>query len=436
MESLASLEALMEETIGLSTGAIGKEFFQKVVARRMAACRLSSTQDYYDLLTTSNPEMKELIEELTIPETWFFRNRKQLEYLADHIRNTWLLSRQGSNLRILSIPCATGEEPYTIAMILFDMGFPPGRFHIDAVDISAYVLKKAKGAVFEKVSFRGDSLQYRERYFQETPDGYLLIPAIRETVTFLQGNIIAETFLTNTPPYDIILSRNLFIYFSNSAKKKAAAVLQRLLNIGGLLFMGHAEEYPFAENQMERIRQVGIFAYRRVAASDKPAKTASKAPSPPPRAPVATKGPSPAPAPGPIAVPKPAETPQIPVRPKYQADNAKLPSQGKGELPELFDKARHLADQGDLDSAFALCEEIIKRNSGFVEAYFLQGVICGARDDNHQAGECFNRVLYLKPSHLDALQHLLILAEQAGDRMKATRIKERMDRIRNKTEAP
>lgn len=428
MTSISAFESLMEEKIGLLLDSVGKVFFEKIVGRRMAECRMSSMDDYLALLRTSPHEMNELIEELTIPETWFFRNRKQLDFLADHIKSNWVDKAKIKGLRILSIPCATGEEPYTIAMILSDLGLSPGRFHIDAVDISDNALKKARKAHYEGVSFRGEDLSFRDRHFETTPEGYSLIPTIRDQVSFIKGNAIDQGFLQDKPPYDIILCRNLFIYLSTASKMKVAHVFQRMLNHDGILLMGHTEECPFEDETMQRIRLPGVFGYKRIDPSVKPVKpeTVKHHPADKPVPMVKTTVSKP------VSVPVLKEAERIFDPPLTRLVPERPAPRDTGDVIAMFEKAKHLADQGELDSALPLCEEVIKQNSGFVDAYFLKGVICSVRDDNRRAGECFNQVLYLNPDHLDALHHLLILAEQEGDGKKAMRLMDRMKRIRNK----
>ena len=127
-------------------------------------------QTYLRRLQTSLAELEELIELVVVPETWFFSDRKPFTFLEHYVKSEWLPNRNNGILRLLSIPCSTGEEPYSLAMLLLNAGLTPDKFRIDAVDISKKALLKATNAVYNQNSFRGEDLPQRERYFQQTAD--------------------------------------------------------------------------------------------------------------------------------------------------------------------------------------------------------------------------------------------------------------------------
>lgn len=425
MKSSDSLEALLEKKIGLAIGSVGRDFFQRMISRRMDRCGISSENEYLALLESSLTEMNELIEKLTIPETWFYRNRKQLDFFAEHVKATWSAKRGPRGLRILSMPCATGEEPCTIAMILSDLGLKHGRFHIDAVDISARALEKARMGLYGETSFRGSDLSFRDRYFEKTTQGYRVRNEIRERIKFFRGNVVDKDFLKGEKPYDFIFCRNLFIYLNPVSKKKAARVFQRILNPDGILFMGHTEECPFEDETISRVRKPGVFCYRHTCALSGPPEPVTPRQREIREAPERQTIP-----PAPVLFPvKAASSPVVPRAHEIRTDPVR---QEKTGLDEMFEQARTMADQGKLDRALPLCEEILSKDSGFTKAYFLKGVIYSARDDANSAEECFKRVLYLEPDHIEALRHLVILAEHDGDFKKASMLLGRMKRIRDK----
>src|SRR6185295_15015300 len=144
-------------------------------------------------------------------------------------------------LRLLSLPCSTGEEPYSMVMSLFDAGIPADAFRVDAVDISTRVIAQAGRGVYGKNSFRGKELAFRDRHFEPMVHGYRLNEAVRTPVHFQQGNLFAADFLPGAEIYDVVFCRNVLIYFDRSTQDRALRVLNRLLRDKGVLFVAPAE---------------------------------------------------------------------------------------------------------------------------------------------------------------------------------------------------
>ena len=138
--TIAKIEGHLRETIGLDAASIGPSSIDRAVRSRMIACNESDTGNYWDRIQASSAEAQELIEAVVVSETWFFRDRGAFASLTRFVESEW--SKFGKKLRLLSIPCATGEEPYSMAMALLDIGLTGKRFQIDAVDISARALRK------------------------------------------------------------------------------------------------------------------------------------------------------------------------------------------------------------------------------------------------------------------------------------------------------
>src|SRR5262249_21641542 len=148
-------------------------------------------------------------------ETWFFRDPASFDAFTQAALE-WLGRNPAGTLRILSVPCSTGEEPCSLAMRLLDSKVPPHRFVIDAVDVSGRSLARAQRALYGKNSFRGGDLSFRDRHFRETAEGFELSDTVRKCVRFHQDNVLAETFLAGHEPYQIIFCRNLLIYFDSA----------------------------------------------------------------------------------------------------------------------------------------------------------------------------------------------------------------------------
>src|SRR5262249_4075648 len=147
MSGLHPFERLLKDTIGLDTEAIGASALARAVQERQAACRLRDPLAYWDYARSSDDERQQLVEAVVVPETWVFRDRGAFGALEQMVQDEWRGAR-GRVLRVLSVPCSSGEEPYSIAMALTEAGLAPEQFHIDAVDVSARALARARRAVY------------------------------------------------------------------------------------------------------------------------------------------------------------------------------------------------------------------------------------------------------------------------------------------------
>ena len=476
------IESLLEEKTGLTPEAAGAENLSKAFRHRMAACGLSPEDEdsgtgmavYLSYLQHSKEEWEHLIEAAVVPETWFFRNKASFSFLGGYVRFEWLPARIASGsaagddtrLRILCIPCSTGEEPYSVAMTLSDMGLSEeirkGRFCIDAIDISAKALRKAKLGIYGRESFRGDDLTFRDRYFDRvsgTGDTFILHSRIKNMVRFQTGNLADEKLLADEKPYHIIFCRNLLIYLSDAAKQRAISVIDRLLAQNGILFVGHVERPLICscakKTHFVWIRQAGVFACRR-AGGDEHADGTCDSLSPRRKL---SPGQTPAPAdrsarrqmPAVLMLSRDSNISRVrkpvPDR-RLPTDALSLNSSGTstssvtvaGEIisdepspPTLLHSARKLADQGNLKESLELCEKYLTEDPFHVQAHFLTGLLYNAGNDDKRAEEYFNRTVYLDPNHHEALSHLALIMERRGERERAQHFHYRAQRILDKT---
>ena len=420
--SQALIESFLEKKIGLSAEAIGSEVIVRAVRLRMADLGLADVVAYYDCLAASENEQATLIEAVVIPETWFFRNKRAFDFLANYVTGTWLKENSGRLLRALTIPCSTGEEAYSIAMCLMDAGIENDRFHIDGVDISERALAWARTAVYAKGSFRGEDLSFRKRYFDPEGDTFRLHEDVRKTVRFLKENVLNDHLLLDQEPYDIIFCRNLLIYLSPRAKEKTLEVICRLLSDSGILFLGHAEREPAVRRGMVAIPELGVFACRKELKKQvRPLQTGAQ------HGPCQKRF-------------EKVESCLQPTRPAPPVNSAKVaasaipervPDNGGGDaVPrDLFDEAQRLADKGSLCSALDLCRSFLNDHPTHAGVHFLMGLIYEALDSAEKAEESFNKAIYLDPNHSEALNHLSFIIESRGDTTQAAHLRERAQRI-------
>ncbi len=415
---IRDIEAILRRHMGLEASSIGAATVEGAIRGRMAQTGAATTDTYLQTLRDSPAELDELTEAVVVPESWFFRDGAPFAALAQWTREQWLPTHPGATLRVLTIPCSTGEEPYSVAMALLDAGLGPERFTVDAVDISRRALERAKKAVYGPNSFRGQPLDFRDRYFTATPPGYALAERVRQAVRFATGNILAPDFRPGAGRFDVIFCRNLLIYFDRPTQAQAIRALGWILAPDGLLFVGHAESQVATAAGYTSANFPRAFAFRptpilaTATATAKPPMLTRRVAPAAPSARVTVRAPH----------RLPAHTVRVPPPPTPRAAG--------------LDAARALADQGKLDAAARLCEDHLRTHNADAPAWFLLGVVRDAAGDPRRAAECYAKTLYLEPDHQEALLRHVLLVEQAGDTAIAARLRRRIARIQERSVAP
>lgn len=405
--SYARFEHLLERTMGLSAPSIGVSAIERAVHTRMRDCQLDKADDYWERIQRYPEELQELVEAVVVPETWFFRDRQAFTAMVRVVVEDCLPGHPAGVLRLLSLPCSTGEEPYTIAMALIDAGLPTDRFRIDGIDISSHALTKARRAIYGGNSFRGQDIAFRERHFERTAGGYELHPDVRAPVRLIQGNLLDADFLSGGEVYDIVFCRNLLIYFDAETQNRAIAVLKRLLSPAGMLFAGHSEANLMLGQGLASAKIPMAFAFR-PAASIKQTKQATI----PPR-PASRSG---------AAVPTFATQQPKPALPFKRGRPSPPP-------PVSLDALRCIADRGQLVDALQGCEAYMRQHGASADVLLLLGVISDATGDPSAAAGYYRKVLYLEPDHPEALGHLALLLKTQGDVTGAKTLSDRMRRL-------
>ncbi|HEY9611646.1 CheR family methyltransferase [Allocoleopsis sp.] len=435
-----TIEALLKDQIGLSANIIGSQEIARAVEKRQLACNLPDLPSYLQRLQTSTQERAELIELVIVPETWFFRDGEPFTFLAHYVTSEWLSTQSYRILRLLSLPCSSGEEPYSIAMTLLDAGLTPNQFCIDAVDISKKSLLKAQRAVYSRHSFRGNDLEFRERYFTKTGDEYQLCDLVKNAVNFMHGNLLEPNFLISNQPYDVIFCRNVLIYFDRSSREKSLRNLYQLLKPQGLLFVGHAETGQLSASQFDAVRHSFAFAYRKKDKQAENSQALKKTKSPNNQLIKDSKlkvksGVFPKVSNQSLRNSQPFKTKpllqktQISIKGSLEKTESSSTQNSTQPPPLNLASVRQLADQGQLSEAANLGETYLKQNTASVEAYVLLGQVYQAMELEQKAEQCFQKAIYLEPNHYDALVHLTLLKEQRGDVAKASVLRQRIQRL-------
>ena len=406
----ARIAALLKERMGLDAESIGVASVERAVRQRLAWRRVKDVQVYWALLSTSEQELQELIEAIVIPETWFFRDPEAFSALVRVVREEWLPKHAEGTLRILSLPCSTGEEPFSMAMALLDGGLAPSRIHIDAIDISTRAIAWAEQGTYGKNSFRAKDLSFRDRYFEPVERGHRLSDGVRRQVHFRHGNLLSAGWLHGAHGYDVIFCRNVLIYFDRATQRRAIEVLGRLLIPSGLLFVGPSETGLLLDHGFVSAGIPLAFAFRQPGSPEprlKPRQRPAAAATTPKL--VLTKASKPLP----VAKPQPRLAP---------AGRAMVATE------HWIDQARRLANQGDLVEALKCCEQNLRGQPASAETFHLMGLLHDAAGRVREAAEHYRKALYLDPQHLEALVHLAVALQKEGDEHGAQRLFERVNR--------
>jgi chemotaxis protein methyltransferase WspC len=414
--ALSEVEKLLSARLGFDVHTIGRHAVAAVIKQSMEQAGCSDFASYARLLSANSGAWNDLVDRVVIPETWFFRDSEPFELAAD-LALAQIRSASGKVFRILSCPCSTGEEPYSLAIALLQAGAPVGSFLVDAVDVSLAALESARVAVFRTRSFREDDHFYRVTYFNQADgDGlWRLNRPVASIVTFRQGNLIAPDFLLEEAPYDLVFCRNLLIYLHPEARVLAMKALRRLLAEDAVLALGHAEAAFARENGFKQKGHAAAFAFTKPGVHDarKPHQASRRPPlvADPPRPPAI--------APGTLSLPLAPAIPRV-VAPV-------VPAPPEPERSQLT-IARELGDAGRLHEALRVCGDYLDTVPDSAEGHFLSGVIHDALGHSELAVASFRKALYLDPVHREALLHLALKREAAGDGAGAALLRARAQR--------
>ncbi|MHC8310827.1 CheR family methyltransferase [Pseudomonas sp. GT1P32] len=404
----------LKERIGLDVTSVGPAIIERAVRQRSTASNALTVDEYWHTLQGSQDEQHALIEAVIVPETWFFRYPESFAALAKLAAKRLADINNMRALRILSLPCSTGEEPYSIAMALLDAGFKPHQFKVEGMDVSPLSVEKAKRAQYGKNSFRGQDIAFRERHFTAEDESYRLSERVLEQVRLQVGNLLDPALLANESPYDFVFCRNLLIYFDQPTQQQVFEVLKRLTHVEGVLFIGPAEGSLLGRLGMRSIGIPQSFAFSRQSAPE---------PEPFPAF-------VPTPLPVPVRQPVRSVTP-APVRLRPFATVTPLPVATKAASPDaaaLLANIAALANEGKSAEARAACESYLRSHEPVAQVFYWLGLLSDVAGSALEAQGFYRKALYLEPQHPDALMHLAALLQSQGDTAGAKRLQDRAAR--------
>jgi chemotaxis protein methyltransferase CheR len=429
------------DLIGQTSGLCYTDQFQyillKALKERKEKTSSPSYEAYFIYLTESRAEYQQLVYSLTTGETYFFRFPQQLNILRQKILPE-LCDRfscsSGHTIRIWSAGCSTGEEPYSLAILLDEAWNNRwNQFSILGTDLNQDSLEKARRGVYDTSSFRVKNLSFRNRYFTESQGKYRLNEMIRERVNFQESNLLQPLpFPVVKQRFHIILCRNVLIYFDPGTVSKIREYLYERLEEGGYLLLGHSEIWGEKE-QAGMMKSHSHSIYQKA----KPAcpKKRSEVTTTPLERSVTSHVKDTV-----TLIDNHTQAEAEVQAEKILSENWYLGGltayQGKDFIlaEKLFLTALDLvpdseavilsmaylyADLGEMEKAWQKSEELLQVNSLQAEAYFIKGMIALHKQHLPEAEKLFRRCVYCNENHIPGLYYLGSILDDFGLTTKA-----------------
>lgn len=230
---------------GMTFGESKRYYIDRRVADRMAATGDETFAAYFARLRSDGCELEAVTNAFTVNETYFYRELHQFRILSERVLPEVIEGRTpGDRIRILSLPCSTGEEPYSIALWLLENWRMVDAYNIeiDGADIDTAALGAARAGRYGARALSKLPPRVLEDYFEPEHEGRrTIIPDLRESVSFFTANLVDRHSLSAHGLFDVIFCRNVLIYFDDAARRTVAENLYASLAPGGFLLLGHTE---------------------------------------------------------------------------------------------------------------------------------------------------------------------------------------------------
>lgn len=402
----ASVRQWLIEHAALEPSLLEGAGFESHVAERVLAVGSGSEAEYLASLGSSADEVDRLTAGIAVPETWFFRYPQSFAVLTDFLER--LRTGIASSVRMLSVACATGEEPYGMAMAALHAGWPADQVSIEAFDRSREALRRAGAGEYGAFSIRTEVPAWALEHLHRNGEKLVVDPMVRKLVRFTQADALEMNTLSPGADFDVIFCRNLLIYLNIEARGRLLGSLCRSLRLGGLLLVGHAETALCTHAPLQHLGVPHSFAFARVE-----------------RAPVHAPE---------VVVPTTAvrqetlrhTTPRsIPPRPIAQPQGEWRP---ESVVAPTLDDAHILADAGRTAESEAMIRSIMARKGPSARALELLGMMRMASGDPAGAKGLFEQAVYLEPARAASLVQLAMISEHRGDARQATMLWDRARR--------
>lgn len=429
---------MLRDRAGLRTQSLEAESGEALIRRRMQAVGIESAERYRMLVDVDPEELEALVAAVAVPETWYFRYPSSCEWLVRWLRERRRAAEAGGRLRMLSAPCATGQEPITMAVCAAEAGWPLDSIEVHALDASGKAISIALRAVEQPLPLRDPLPEWAHAWFEHREGGVVPQSNLFSRIRFEHADLRTWRAELQTP-FDVVACRNLLIYLEPDARRQVIANCERRLAEDGVLLLGHADHDRELLDGFEPVGVAQTFAHRR----RRPGGVPRRSDNPPG---VAIRDRSP------VEVETDAASGDHRGRSKVSPPNPEsfvaratrrdvVGAEATPDVPAVApptawieaSRARVLADAGRLEEAERSCRDRLSEQPTDQAAIELLGCIRLAAGDAEEAGEWFRRLVYLVPDHADGLLHLASLAERTGDVEQASRLRERARRASEAT---
>ena len=455
--------------IGIKIRQVELNSFLQKIWLRTRALKLATPEQYYQLLNlpgfAGEQEWQHLAELLTNNESYFFRDRQQLNLLKEQILPQLIGQKrqQGDlTLRIWSAGCSTGQEPYSLAIILKELLFDLESWNLTifGTDIDSAALNKAEKGIYSNWSFRDTEPKIKQQYFESVGSNYQIEPKIRQMVTFQRLNLLSDRFpqlFSDLREIDLVVCRNVFIYFGTATVSDILAKFHDTLKPGGYLLVGHSElSGQNLSNFQARIFPQSLIYQRR--------ELNSTAPSPVKYQSITNTSRSSSPLASSRRLSTPAE--QTKQRSPNLTANISQATSVKIDGDKLLEQAKHLClqkqfnlaikkaeqtvaiqpqnvlaycllgkiylDLNRIEQAIAMSDRASAVDSVNLEVNYLQAEIALYQKQTDVAKKILKKILYLDPTSIKAPLELHQIYHQAGDRARANKMRQQAMKLLEK----
>lgn len=408
-EFLNRVVHILKREIGLNPESIGIMPIKRAVAKRKECLGIEDNLTYLELLESSLSERQALVEDVVVSESWFYRDRDGFEALKNFILSIKEKDPRRT-VRILSLPCAHGEEPLSIAIFLNELGLSNENYCIVGVDVSVEALRRAKSGLYHLYAFRGCSESYVQQNFIKISNSlYQISPSIQSQVEFVQMNASDESILS-LGTFDVIFCRNLLIYMDMQDQADLLLKLTKILSRDGMLVLTAAESIAALNPSLNLVSVYNSCCFKFSNSSTDKSKSSTQQQ-------IQTK-----------TIKQNVRPREKSIRQIQKVTSTPIVTSNK------FTEVEELANKGEYVKAQNLCEQSLCNDSSNAELHYLLGVIRGALGNSKAASESYRKALYLNPSHSEAALALSLLVyekeESARLRQRSIKFQSKSKRVR------
>jgi chemotaxis protein methyltransferase CheR len=390
-DDLRPFNELIRNHCGLLLEGIAEDRLRKAL-QTAAQVEGKKIRDLLPLLQKNQDLTKDLVSQLTVNETYFFRENAQIQLLTKHlIPRLFSLNGKNQPLRILSAGCSSGEEPYSLVMALEEVWGKSARelFQVEGGDLDRQILHKARKGIYSPFSFRGVSEDLRLRYFEPAGPHFQLIPELRNRVDFHELNLLDSDFPAKLNDYDVLFFRNVSIYFDMETRLRIQKKLAEILKPDGYLIVGSSETLANDLGVFTLAEEQGLYYFVKGSAllpASHRAAQPHKVIKP--------------------AIAKPVKSPASP--PVYSREKP-TPEKTTETSPASVNSILQLLQNQEISLASQQLDRLLKTGKNLREARLLKAWILGNRKEFSPASSLLQQQLDEEPWWLDALVLLGLL---------------------------